>query len=86
MLTISFKPTFVKQVNRLEKALIDEVFEKIELLKKEENHKALKVHKLHGKLSGYFSFSVNYNTRIVFEYLTKNEIVLLFVGGHDIYK
>ncbi|MFA5750917.1 MAG: hypothetical protein WC898_01340 [Candidatus Paceibacterota bacterium] len=86
MLAISFKPTFVKQVNKLEKALTDEILERIELLKKEENHRVLKVHKLHGKLSGYFSFSVNYNTRIVFEYLTKKEIVLLFVGGDDIYK
>jgi len=86
MLTISFKATFIKQVNKLEKELIDEVFERIELLKNDENHKILKVHKLHGKLSSCFSFSVNYNTRIVFEYLTKNEIILLFIGGHDIYK
>ncbi|MEK7652474.1 MAG: plasmid stabilization protein [Patescibacteria group bacterium] len=86
MLTISFKATFVKQVNKLEKALTDEIFEKIKLLKNKKNHKTLKVHKLHGKLSNCFSFSVNYNTRIVFEYLTKGEIVLLFVGSHDIYK
>jgi len=33
MLTISFKATFVKQMNNLEKALADEVFEKISLLK-----------------------------------------------------
>lgn len=86
MLIISFKATFLKQINKLEKTLIEEVFEKIELFKNKKNHKILKVHKLHGKLFGCFSFSVNYNTRIVFEYLTKEEAVLLFVGGHNIYK
>ena len=62
MLTISFKATFVKQMNNLEKALADEVFEKISLFKDIKNHKALKVHKLHGKFSECFSFSVTYSS------------------------
>jgi mRNA-degrading endonuclease YafQ of YafQ-DinJ toxin-antitoxin module len=86
MLTISFKATFVKQMNKLEKALAEEVFEKIDLFKDVKNHKLLKVHKLHGKLSNCFSFSVNYKTRIVFEYETKNEVVFLMIGDHDLYK
>jgi len=86
MLIISFKATFVKQMNKLEKALAEEVFEKIDLFKDVKNHKLLKVHKLHGKLSNCFSFSVNYKTRIVFEYETKNEVVFLMIGDHDLYK
>jgi mRNA-degrading endonuclease YafQ of YafQ-DinJ toxin-antitoxin module len=86
MLKISFKATFVKQINKLEKALIDEVFEKIELFKNQENHKLLKVHKLHGGFLGCFSFSVNYKIRIVFEHGIKNEIVFLAIGDHDLYR
>lgn len=86
MIQISFKPTFVKQMNRLEKELVLEVFEKIELFKNEKNHKILKAHKLHGELSGRFSFSVNYKTRIVFKYETKNNVVFLDVGDHDMYR
>ena len=86
MLTISFKATFVKRMNKIEKELVDEVFEKVELFKNEKNHKVLKVHKLHGKFSGCYGFSVNYKTRIVFEYETKNEVVFLDIGDHDLYK
>ena len=86
MIGISFKPSFVRQAKRLEQALFQELVEKIELLKHEKNHDILKVHKLHGTLSDCYSFSVNYKIRVVFEYETKNEIVLLAVGDHDVYK
>ena len=82
---ISFKPVFVRQFRKLEPALQEEVEEKIELLKNEENHQRLKVHKLHGRLANWYSFSVNYKTRIVFSYLSKQEIVLLAIGEHGVY-
>lgn len=83
---VHFKPTFIKKFKRLEIALQEEVLEKIELFKDEKNHKQLKAHKLSGVLSGRYSFSVNYKTRIVFSYLSKTEAVLLAVGDHDVYK
>ena len=86
MIGISFKPSFVRQAKRLEQALFQELVEKIELLKHEKNHNILKVHKLHGALSDCYSFSVNYKIRVVFQYETTSEIVLLTVGDHDVYK
>lgn len=86
MLKVHFKPTFIKQFKKLETALQEEAFEKIELFKETKNHKQLKVHKLNGVLSGRYSFSVNYKTRIVFTHLSKTEAVLLTVGDHDAYK
>ncbi len=83
---ISYKPTFVKQYSGLEKPLQEEAREKIELLKSEKNHGQLKVHKLKGKLSKYYSFSVNYKYRIIFNYQSKSEITLLTIGTHDLYK
>ena len=83
---VYFKPTFIRKLKSLEAALQDEIMEKIELFKDEKNHKQLKVHKLQGVLSGKYSFSVNYKTRIVFLYISKNEVVLLAVGDHDVYK
>lgn len=83
---IRFKPTFIRQFNRLEAALQDEVVEKIELFRDPGNHKQLKVHKLKGRLKGRFGFSVNYQTRIVFLYISKKEVALLAVGDHDVYK
>jgi len=72
-------------MNKLDKELREEAIEKIGLLAEPTNHRFLKVHKLHGPLAGLHSFSVNYKTRIVFEYISKYEVALLSIGDHDIY-
>lgn len=82
---IGFKPSFIRLYEKLDSDLKSEVKETIELLKDRNNHKKLKVHKLHGKLSKYYSCYVNYTHRIVFEKKPK-EIVLRLIGTHDIYK
>lgn len=86
MIEIIFKPHFIRKLKRLDSALIEEVSEKIELFKDEKNHDQLKVHKLHGDLSGCFSFYVNYKIRVVFQHLSKKEVVLINIGDHDVYK
>ena len=88
MIQVSFKPSFIKQMNGFEKELADEAVEKIELFKNPKNHQILKVHKLHGRLASCFSFSVDYRIRIVFQYTSrkKNEAVLLVIDDHDAYR
>ncbi|HEY4478803.1 MAG TPA: hypothetical protein VI981_00375 [Candidatus Paceibacterota bacterium] len=86
MIHVSFKPTFIRQFNVLEGDLQGEVVEKIELFKDRKNHKQLKIHKLKGRLAGRYSFSVNYQIRIVFIYGQKDEAILLAIGSHDVYR
>ncbi len=83
---ISYSPSFIKQYQKLPPLLQEEVLEKIELFKDRKNHSGLKVHVLHGKLSGYYSFSVNYAYRIVFEKNSNKEISFLKIGDHSIYQ
>ena len=83
---VAFTPAFLRQVKKLNPALQEEVVEKAELFINEKNHKMLKAHKLKGPLSGLHSFSVNYKTRIVFEYTGKEEALFHAIGDHDIYK
>ena len=85
-LIIVYTPSFVRQFRTLEPQLQEEVIEKIELFKNLKNHKPLKVHKLSSRLRGRFSFTVNYKICIVFSYLSNKEVVLLAIGGHDMYK
>ena len=85
MLSIKYSYHFIRKVSKLEDSLIEEIQEKLELLKNEKNHRRLKVHKLHGILKGSLSFYVNYKIRVIFEYTSKSEIVLEDVGGHDVY-
>ena len=82
---IGYKATFIRQFNKLESALQEEILEKIELFKNAKNHKQLKVHKLRGPLSGRYSFSVNYKIRIVFSYISKKEVAVLAIGDHAVY-
>jgi len=46
----------------------------------------LETHKLKGRLKGFWSFSIDKNYRIIFEFITKQEIWLHSVGTHDIYR
>jgi mRNA-degrading endonuclease YafQ of YafQ-DinJ toxin-antitoxin module len=85
MLNIKYSHHFIRKAAKLEDFLIEEIQEKLELLKDESNHQKLKVHRLHGVLEGSLSFYVNYKIRVVFEYTSKSEIVLEDVGSHDIY-
>ena len=86
MYKISFKPSFIRQDNGLNKESINLLKEKIRLLHHRERHRSLKVHKLHGRFSNYYSFSLNYKMRVVFTFQYDNEIILYYVGDHDIYK
>lgn len=85
MLTVSYKPSFLRKMVGLDRNLREEAIEKIDLFRDVRTHRLLKVHKLHGPLAGKFSFSVNYKTRIVFEYISKKEVAPLSIGDHDIY-
>jgi len=85
MLNIKYSHHFIRKVSKLEDSLIEEIQDKLELLKNEKNHQKLKVHKLHGLLKGSLSFYVNYKIRVVFEYTSKSEVVLEDVGSHDVY-
>jgi len=48
----------------------------------------LKTHRLHGRLKNQWSFSVDRNYRILFEFLdrARQEVVFLDIGTHEIYK
>ena len=85
-MNILYKPSFIRQLKKLEPALQSEALTKIDLFKNRRNHNYLEVHKNKGKLLGCSSFSVNYKYRIVFEYSSKSVVVLLTIGDHDVYK
>lgn len=82
---VSYTRVFVKRLSKYDGEFNGIILEKIEEFKDPKNHEHLKIHKLHGKFSKFFSFSINYKTRIVFEYVSKKEVALLSIGDHDVY-
>ncbi len=83
---IKYKPSFLRNFKTLSIDIQDEAKSKIILFRDPANHQALKVHKLKGKLKDFSSFSVTYLHRIIFQYESKNTVVFVGVGTHDIYK
>jgi mRNA-degrading endonuclease YafQ of YafQ-DinJ toxin-antitoxin module len=84
---ITFSPSFVRTFKNLPKDFQREISEKISLFRNVDNHKALRVHKLSGRLKDRYSFSINYKIRIIFRYLPTEpkEAFLMAIGDHDIY-
>lgn len=57
------------------------------LFRKEPFASILKTHSLKGVLEGFWSFSVDFSYRIIFEFNDDQTIVIFHsVGTHDIYK
>jgi mRNA-degrading endonuclease YafQ of YafQ-DinJ toxin-antitoxin module len=46
----------------------------------------LKTHPLKGKLKGLWSYSVNYDYRILFEFLSPSEVLYHDIGTHNVYR
>lgn len=59
-------------------------FRTIELLETNPHHPSLRLHALHGRLTGLHSVSINLSYRITIEMeIHEHEIVLVNVGAHE---
>lgn len=47
---------------------------------------ALRTHKLKGTLDGYWSYSVNYDYRVLFRFINVHEVLYYDIGTHSIYR
>ena len=43
----------------------------------------LRTHKLTGKLKGLWSFTIDYDCRIIFRFINDHEVLLIDIGKHD---
>ena len=77
-----FKKTYKKKVKN-NKALKDSFWEAVKLFIENPFQPQLKTHKLSGKLSEMWAFSVSYDCRVIFKFINNNEVLLIDIGGHD---
>lgn len=78
--------SFVRKLRKLTKnnKQIGELFQsRIELLEIEPFHPILKTHKLQGKLKKFYSSSLDYSYRFVFDLMDNDTIQLIDIGTHD---
>ena len=46
----------------------------------------LKTHKLKGKLRNYWSYSVDFQHRVIFRFIDSETVIYYDIGAHDIYR
>jgi addiction module RelE/StbE family toxin len=89
--TLVWSASFVRALRRIARKdpqLTSKAKNTLEQLSSDPFHPSLRTHKLKGKLAGSWACSVDYNRRIVFDFVQnpdshEEEILLLSVGSHD---
>ena len=79
----------LKRLARRSPELREKITKTLNLLEENPFHPSLHTHKLKGNLSGVWSCSVDYDYRILFEFVIdpesqENSILLLALGSHDV--
>ena len=91
MKNLVWSPGFVRKFKRLAKKnpqLRIQIEKTLELLTEDPFDSSLRTHKLKGDLGGIWSCSVDYDNRILFEFMInpdseEEDIFLLTLGSHD---
>ena len=82
---IIYSPKFAREYKKLSIETKIKA-EKVELLfRKNPFNPKLKIHKLSGHLKDFWSFSIDYSNRVIFEFAEKDIVYFHSVGNHDIY-
>jgi mRNA interferase YafQ len=69
----------IKGINLIEKKF----FQRLKLFISNPHHPTLKTHKLSGELRDLWSFSVDYDLRVVFYFSTPSKVIFIDIGTHD---
>jgi len=63
--------------------LVERFQQKLSLFTQEPFHPSLKTHRLSGSLKDYWSLSITYDHRLVFKFISENQVLLIDIGTHD---
>ena len=82
---IYYHPHFFKSYKLLDKDIKRKAELKEKIFRENIFSSSLKVHKLKGKLKNQWSFSIDNQYRLLFEF-DDNDVIFLDIGTHKIYK
>lgn len=89
MFVVKFTDSYHKVASKWIKRhpdLKQKYFTTLKLLELNPYHNSLRLHKLSGHLSDFYSISIDMRYRILLDFIIQdNEIILLNIGTHDIY-
>ncbi len=82
---IFVSPRFLKELEKLPQEIQKLAAEKQVIFAKDPFDRRLKTHKLHGSFKNFWSFSVDYEYRIIFGFHERGRVLFNSIGNHDIY-
>jgi mRNA-degrading endonuclease YafQ of YafQ-DinJ toxin-antitoxin module len=83
---VSFSPSFKRAFKKRIKGSLDlesRFWQRLEQFTLDPFDPSLKTHKLSGKLKEFWSFSVDYDERILFYFTEDEKAVFVDIGSHD---
>jgi addiction module RelE/StbE family toxin len=83
---IIYTPKFRREYKHLPLHIKEIAEAKENIFRENPFHHALKTHKLKGKFQEFWSFSLSYQYRIVFEFSKNNIVYFHSVGTHHVYQ
>ena len=67
--------------------LKNKYYKTLELLEINPHHDSLRLHKLKGTISEFYSISIDIKNRIIIDFIIENnQIILLDIGDHSVYR
>ena len=78
----SFRRAFKRRV-RANKILEARFWERVAIFQKDPFDPRLRTHRLSGQLQGLWSFSVDYDVRVVFSFLEPSRALFVDIGTHE---
>jgi len=83
---IIYSQNFLRNYEVLLEVIKEKAEKREAIFRKNPFDKRLKTHKLSGRLSDFWSFSVDYHYRIVFEFQNDNTVIFHKIGNHSVYR
>jgi len=86
MIELVWNEAFVRAVKKWQKKhpeLMDRFKERLRLFYEQPFHPSLKTHSLSGGLKIYSAFSITYEYRLVFRFISANKVLLIAIGTHN---
>ncbi len=86
MIEIIWDDSFVKTLNKWKKRhpqLANTFAEKLTRFVQQPFEPSLRTHQLSGPLKSYWALSITYEYRLVFKFLSANQVLLIDIGTHE---
>jgi addiction module RelE/StbE family toxin len=80
---ISYSNKFKKQYKKFPPKLQQQTKARIELWQEQPNHPLLRLHRLEGKLSNFYSINITGDIRALYEVIGKEVVIYQFIGTHS---